>query len=231
MENTLQAILDDFVLTYPGKGQAAFLTMTVPTHNPTRDNSKFRLSDAGKCRLMRYYKRQGTKAEPLSPDILLQMQVGHLIHAWIETAAYHIGCLIASEEELEDEHRVGHFDLILQRATDSKRILYDVKTISSRKAYFMEKNGEKAAPQNIAQVLSYHGLLRKPVDEVRLAYITRDTMAIREVCIWPEDHEQRVTKDWEILIDDWEHEREPKANPEHWECRYCPYASGCPSVV
>lgn len=232
MENTLQAILDEFVLTYPVKGQPAFLNLTVPTHDPNRDNSKFRLSDAGKCRLMRYYKRQGKKAESLAPDILLQMQAGNLIHAWIETAAYQIGCLISAEEQLEDDHRIGHFDLIIQRTAQSPRILYDVKTITSKKTYLMEKKGKKAEEQNIAQIVSYWSMLPyRSIDELRLAYVTRDTMAIREVRIYPEDHVQAVTEDWEILIDAWNAHREPKANAESWECRYCAYRSGCSAVV
>lgn len=233
MENTLQAILDEFVLTYPKPGQPAQLDVTVGTHDPNRDNSKFRLSDAGRCRLMRYYKRQGyLKTEPIPPDVLLMMQAGNLLHGWIERAVHEMGCLVSSEDTLEDEHRIGHFDMIIQHPQSQERILYDIKTITSKKAYYMEKNGIRAAnPQHIAQLVSYDLMLPDHIDALRMAYVVRDTMKMYEIPIHREEHEEAVMDDWSILIAAWKANEEPEANPEPWECRYCPYASECPSVV
>lgn len=36
-----------------------------------------------------------------------------------------------------------------------------------------------------------------------------------------------LNQDWLPLIDAWEHQTEPQANPEHWECKYCPYHDEC----
>jgi CRISPR/Cas system-associated exonuclease Cas4 (RecB family) len=232
MHNIIQTMLHQFVNTYPQPGQPAQLELTVDTHDPDRDNAKFRLSDAGRCRLMRYWKRQGKLAtSTMTPDVLLQMQAGNLIHAYIERAAHDTGILVASEDRLEDEHRIGHFDMIIKDVGGSRgHILYDIKTISSKKAYYMAKDGKQADPQHVAQVISYATLYRKfggELDELRIAYVIRDTMEILEA---PISHSAAAEADWNILIGAWICQEPPAANPEKWECRYCAYASDCASA-
>lgn len=224
----LQQILHDFVTNYPGQDDPAQLELTVGTHDPNRDNSKFRLSDAGKCRLMRYWKRQGKAAtQSMSPDVLLQMQAGNLLHAYIERAALWTGRLMASEETLEDTHRIGHFDMILS-TVDINRVLYDIKTINSKKAYFMEKDGNRADPQHISQIVSYAIMYPGELDGLRLSYVVRDTLEIREVEVDPVPSEHAVQEDWDMLIDAWTAQIAPVANPSKWECKYCQYVNDCP---
>jgi CRISPR/Cas system-associated exonuclease Cas4 (RecB family) len=227
----LQQMLHDFVTNYPGPDEPAQLELTVGTHDPTRDTSKFRLSDAGKCRLMRYWKRQGRPgANGMAPEVLLQMQAGNLLHAYIERAALWTDSLIASEETLEDDHRIGHFDMILS-THDINRVMYDIKTINSKKAYFMERDGNRADPQHIAQLVSYAIMYPGDLDELRLAYVVRDTMEVREVEVERSFSEKAVLADWDALIEAWEcpepSERD-LANPIGWECKYCQYGSECP---
>lgn len=230
MQNIIQTILYQFVQTYPQPGQPAQLELTVGTHDPDRDTSKFRLSDAGKCRLMRYFKRQGQPTgSTVPPDVLLQMQAGNMIHAYIERAAHEMGYLVASEDKLEDEHRIGHFDMILKVPTeDAGLILYDIKTITSKKAYYMAKDGKYADPQHVAQVVSYAQMYPEKLDRLRIAYIIRDTLDIQEAPISLSEHEDDVIADWAILISAWTTQTPPAANPQFWECAYCPYKQDCP---
>lgn len=230
MQNIIQTILHQFVETYPQPGQPAQLELTVGTHDPNRDTSKFRLSDAGKCRLMRYFKRQGKPAtNTMAPDVLLQMQAGNMLHAYIERAAHETGYLIASEEKLEDEHRIGHFDLIVRNPMDGdEQILYDIKTITNKKAYYMAKDGKQADAQHIAQLVSYAQMSPVIIDKLRIAYVIRDTLDITEAPVSLPEHEDDVISDWAILISAWNAQTPPAANPEAWECRYCSYASDCP---
>jgi CRISPR/Cas system-associated exonuclease Cas4 (RecB family) len=233
MHNIIQTILHDFVQSYPQPGQPAQLELSVGTHDPDRDNSKFRLSDAGKCRLMRYWKRQG-KAETrdIPPEVLLQMQAGHIIHAYIERAAHEMGCLVSSEDKLEDEHRIGHFDLIVSHPLDeSERILYDIKTITSKKAYYKLRDGKEADDQHIAQLVSYAMMYEDRLDALRIAYVIRDTMAITEIPIDMPLYEDNVIVDWDILISAWNRQEPPTPNPKKWECRYCAYSADCPSAI
>jgi CRISPR/Cas system-associated exonuclease Cas4 (RecB family) len=233
MTNSLQTILHDFVTTYPRPGQPAQLELTVSTHDPNRDTTKYRLSDAGKCRLMRYWKRQGRPAtNNLKSDVLLQMQAGNLLHAYIERAVLEMGYLVDSEATLEDDHRIGHFDLLIEAPEtepddQSYRILYDLKTITNKKAYYMEKNDNDADPQHIAQLVSYAIMYPEPLDELRLAYVVRDTLEMREVLVSLADHKDDVRADWAILISAWERQEPPAANPQAWECNYCQYSKQC----
>lgn len=230
MQNIIQTILHNFVQSYPQPGQPAQLELTVVTHDPDRDTSKFRLSDAGKCRLMRFYKRQGKPAtNTLTPDVLLQMQAGNLLHAYIERAAQEMGYLVASEEKLEDEHRIGHFDMIVRNPQDEdEQILYDIKTITNKKAYYMLKNGNQADAQHVAQVVSYASMYPGDIDDLCIAYVIRDTMEIQEVRLSMAENINDVSADWTFLFSAWSTQTPPAANPQSWECKYCPYTQDCP---
>ncbi|MEM2963737.1 MAG: hypothetical protein QXN01_04560, partial [Candidatus Anstonellales archaeon] len=50
-----------------------------------RPLDKFRVSDAGRCHLMRYWKRQGKPASD-EPDARTQrvFEVGHVFHVWLQ---------------------------------------------------------------------------------------------------------------------------------------------------
>lgn len=228
----LQQLLHEFVTQYPGPNDPSQLELTVGTHDPTRDTTKFRLSDAGKCRLMRYWKRQGKPAaNTMPPDAMLQMQIGNMLHAYIERAVQWMGCLVASEEPLEDDHRIGHFDMVIEPPDNDgggERILYDIKTINSKKAYFMERDGNRADPQHIAQLVSYAIMYPGELDGLRLAYVVRDTLEIREVEVERIPNDPTVIGDWMLLIDAWVAQHEPAANPSGWECKYCQYVNDCP---
>ncbi|MGD9125734.1 MAG: PD-(D/E)XK nuclease family protein [Planctomycetia bacterium] len=207
------------------------MTLTVGTHDPNRDNSKYRLSDAGRCRLMRYWKRQGkVGTRDIPGTVALQMQAGNLIHAYIETAMQRMGCLVASEAPLEDDHRLGHFDMVLL-TPDGQYILYDIKTITNKKAFYRAKYGDGADDQHIAQLVSYGLMYEDRLDALRMAYVVRDTMEIQEIPIEMARHEDDVLSDWAILINAWDQQIEPDPNPQRWECAYCAYAHDCPSAI
>ena len=224
----LYNIVEQFVKTYPLPGQAPELDLIIPTHDPNRDNSKFRLSDAGKCHLMRYWKRQGKETDHTIPaHVLLQMQVGNIIHAYIEHAVSEMGYLLKAEGELEDEHTLGHFDMLIQTPGNSVTYLYDIKTISSKKAYYMDKNGGAPDTPHIMQIISYANMLEPSPDNYVIAYVVRDTMAFHEEPVDYGYYRNQVNNDWNTLIKAWKYEQEPKPNPARWECQYCQYQAGC----
>jgi hypothetical protein len=237
MLNILQPILEEYIQTFPGPDDKPEIALTVGTHDPNRDTSKFRLSDAGKCRLMRYNKRHGLpSANSLQPSVLLQMQIGNMFHAYIEHACKDMGVLIASEERLETPDFIGHFDLMLRTRSDT--FLYDIKTINNKAAYYMVHDKFQAKPeQHIAQIVSYYMAIDAayrdgisnlcPPDRLAVAYIVRDTFDMREVEIHLSDHLSRVNDDWGILLRAWKQQTPPEANPAKRECKYCMYAHSC----
>lgn len=203
-----------------------------------RDNSKFRVSDAGKCRLMRYWKRQGKPGkQDWTPEVLKAMQLGINIHEYIQQIVIELPRGIARaicEQHLEDEHCIGHFDLYIELSepidiTDDggiNTILYDIKTKGSKQWFYFQKEGCRSDRPHELQVLSYQRMIHQEVDLCRIAYINRDTFEIHEndvpFYLWEE-----VKLDWDILIDAWEIQKEPAPNAEKWECKYCMYRDTC----
>jgi len=191
-----------------------------------RDSSKFRVSDAGKCRLMRYWKRQGKPMDPhYTPEVLRVMHVGILLHNWIQDVITHAGIALATELELEDFHRIGHLDALVQ--LDGKRILYDFKTVNGKKWYYLEKNNFKPDFPHICQILTYAQMIDPQPDKMIILYLNRDTLNIAECLIDAICCEYLVIDDWEILISAWKRQVLPEPNPESWECAYCGYRSTC----
>ena len=209
------------------------------TDTDARDNSKFRVSDAGKCRLMRYWKRQGKPGKQEWPlETLKAMQLGINVHEYIQrivTGLPHGIARALCEQRLEDEHRIGHFDLYLELSepfiSDTGRlvqaILYDIKTKGSKQWFHFDKDDRKNDRAHEYQLLSYDLMsLDLPVDECRIAYINRDTFEIWENIIHFGNY-SAVEDDWEILIQAWNKQEEPAPNAEKWECKYCMYHDDC----
>jgi CRISPR/Cas system-associated exonuclease Cas4 (RecB family) len=218
-----------------------YLSMKI--HIDEDDNRKFRVSDAGRCRLYRYWKRQG-KDQPAKETHLLQiMEMGNLIHAWLEYALDSKGILHNAEIIVSDEHRKGHADALVY--VNGHIALYDFKTIGSKQAWYMLNNGAKAKREHQYQVLSYMDMINTAqtseiidVKEARIAYITREEVSSKYDDKIPPLHViadvaadldllPAVKTDWQALIRAWEEQQEPQANPQAWKCKYCPYHGTC----
>ena len=91
---TLASIIDDYLSSIRPKEN--LIPMTIHFDEKT-DAPKFRVSDAGRCRLYRYWKRQGK--ERLQPDAkgLRIMEAGNLYHAFLTYALHESGVLLDSE--------------------------------------------------------------------------------------------------------------------------------------
>lgn len=190
-------------------------------------HDKFRVSDAGRCHLMRYWKRQG---KPFSdePDARTQrvFEVGHVFHVWLQDLLDKKGFLIEREKEVEDIHRIGHVDAIIQ--TEQGLILYDFKTVHSRKFHHKRKEGNNGDIHYHMQAYTYATMLPFGVADIKIAYISKDDLCIEEVSVMnTDDIYEYVMQDWHVLIDAWYMQEEPKPNPMNWECKYCVYRSSC----
>lgn len=203
-----------------------------------RDTSKFRMSDAGKCHLMRYWKRQGKPMTPATDDNGYKtMELGIILHGLIQSllqdAAEQQQFRLITEGTLEDADRIGHFDMLLQ--FDHKAMLYEIKTISSKQAWYMTQKGEGAKCQHVHQILTYASFFPKTsphinIDEIRIAYINRDNLDI-VADIEIVQGAIMIGDDWRPLLAAWKKQEEPTPRPESWECNYCPYKKTCDKRV
>jgi len=192
--------------------------------NSQRENNKFRVSDAGRCRLMRFWKRQG---KPVSNDFdertLRVFEVGNVFHIWLQDLLQEKGLLVEREFEVEDAHRIGHIDALVKNGNGL--ILYDFKTVNSKKFSYIKKEGDI---HYAFQVASYAMMLPFGVSEAAIVYISKDDLRIAEMPVDLDGIKSKVTDDWTILIQAWENQVEPTPNPMSWECKYCNYQSSCP---
>lgn len=188
-------------------------------------HDKFRVSDAGRCHLMRYWKRQGKSATD-EPDARTQrvFEVGHIFHKWLQDLLQKKGILVEKEKEVEDIHRIGHADAIIQN--EKGLILYDFKTVHSRKFHYKRKEGNNGDIHYYMQAYTYATMLPFGVSDIRIAYISKDDLCIEEVTV-PDEISETVMRDWSILIEAWKKGQEPEPNPMSWECNYCIYRSSC----
>jgi hypothetical protein len=187
---------------------------------------KFRCSDAGRCHLMRYWKRQGKQADGFDERTLRVFEVGHLFHAWVQNILGQRGVLIDAELEVEDKHRRGHLDAIVD--TPAGLILYDFKTVHSRKFHWNRKDGKPIDRHYAMQAMTYAMMLPIGVADIRIAYISKDDLCIEEASVFDVDNIIDATRwDWLSLITCWDAQTEPNPNPMTWECGYCIYGTEC----
>lgn len=201
-----------------------------------RDNSKFRISDAGKCHLYRYWKRAGKPMDQkIEANGYRAMELGIQLHELIQEHLYaaRMDGKIADiqfERIIEDEHRLGHFDALF--SIDKEVILYEFKSVSSKQTYYMRKNGDTEKRQHALQIMTYRNLIPYLITQARIAYINRDNLeVVADIQVNPMQWISEMLKDWDTIIEAWKRGIEPEANPEHWECRYCGYRESCPYVL
>ena len=214
--NNIEAIIDQYIAEQRSE------------QDQDRHHDKFRVSDAGRCHLMRFWKRQG-KPFTDQPDERTRrvFEVGHVFHRWIQDILQKKGLLIAKELEVKDEHRIGHVDAIVRYA-DDWLVMYDFKTVHSRKFHWKKKEGGNGDLHYAMQAWTYYQMCNLDIHEVRIAYISKDDLCIDEILVSDYDSiGSKTREDWEMLITAWEKGEEPKPNPMDWECKYCVYRSIC----
>ena len=193
---------------------------------PYVSSGKFNVSDAGRCHLMRFWKRKAEKVKADFDERAYRIfEVGHIFHGFIQDILGKKGDLLARELRVEDEHRAGIIDAIVQ--SNGKVILYDFKTVHSRKFFWIKKEADLHYHY---QAATYTSMVKvKPtgfsIDETRICYISKDDLLIKEVPVFITD--KQLVADWNPLIAAWTTNTEPEKNPMSWECKYCNYIAHC----
>jgi len=213
----MQPLLDGLIAAYLKKN-----------HQEAVNPEKFRISEAGRCRLMRYLKRRGVPPSNAMDDRMLRVfEVGTVIHRLLQDVLRKHDVLIAEEFLVEDAHRRGHIDALVR--FEGKTILYDFKTISAQRLATLE-----APSRNyLFQIVTYAELLPMPVDDLRIAFVEKDSLSVvefsvRESCDYAALSEE-VAEDWRLLIDAWERRCPPVPDPATVgvECPWCVYRDYC----
>lgn len=190
------------------------------------EGSKFHVSDAGRCHLYRFWKRKAVEPTDLPSTRALRIfEVGNVFHSWLQDVLDKSGNLISKELTVEDQHRKGRIDAIVN--INGQKILYDFKTVHSKKFSYDQLDAHYCM-----QAYTYKTMLNQPVDDVKVLYISKDDLRLYEISVYGlKDIDVKVRNDWESLIESWVKDKEPEPNPNDWECRYCIYKTRCrPSI-
>jgi len=186
---------------------------------------KFRVSLAGQCFQKRVWVKQGIPfSNPSSPKTMRVFEVGKILHEYLQNFLDEQGLLVLKEFELEDAKRIGHLDAVIWDGKQS--ILYDFKTVSSSKFPYLTG----VSIFHVFQVVTYYEMLKSvldfEVDSVRIIYISKDDLDMKEYEIDTKQWHEAVHRDWFEL---YEFENGALKNfPRFpWECVNCVYRDLC----
>lgn len=169
--------------------------------SPNRGSNMFRIGAAGKCYLYRCFLREGVKeSNPYTQDILGIFTIGNFIHEWLQAALDEKGILLDQELKITypEWEATGRFDALIKK--DDLVYLYDFKTVNSKKYQYLREPSKNY----IYQIVTYYLITLattkyKKIDKVCIAYISKDSLKIKEFFI--EVHDLKLLKD---VVDDWE---------------------------
>lgn len=207
-------------------------------NNEKRELKGFNASGMGHCFLERYWERQGKEKDDLESRKLRVFEVGNIIHEFLQNVAKQATNIkvLECESELQlDGFIFGHPDLLIE--VDGKLILYDIKTVHSKKFHY-SVNPRKGNPQDdlgyIAQLHTYALMLSEKYPRLvdcRILYVSKDDLCMAEKAYpFTEYARNTVLKEINKLKEMWEKQEEPQAIPqEDWQCNYCGFQSKCPS--
>ena len=169
-----------------------------------RNNGKFSISDAGTCYRARIYKRMGVEPTRTIPiENLRKMVAGDAGHEKLQNLLWRGKKMFLSENEVEDEHRLGHPDGIIK--SGGIKHLIEIKTIEKWGMGWIKKQGAKH--EHVLQMMTYWVLLRKDIVDLNravLSYVKREDFEAKDFYfLWNNDIERQVDEEWQPLIKHW----------------------------
>ena len=82
-----------------------------------------------------WYHNKGYAQDPIKANSVRRMMAGTVYHEFIEEKLKGSGVLVSAEEEVtwDDPRIVGHYDAIIERPSDKKHILLEIKSMAEPK--------------------------------------------------------------------------------------------------
>lgn len=169
-----------------------------------RNNAKFSISDAGGCYRARIYKRLGVApTRTIEIAALRKMAAGDSAHEKLQQLLWRGKKMFMSENEVEDEHRLGHPDGIIK--SGNIKHLVEFKTVEKWSMGWIKKGGAKR--EHILQMFTYWELLRKDIQDLNravLSYIKREDFEAHDFYFnWSDNIKRDVDQEWQPLIKHW----------------------------
>jgi RecB family exonuclease len=147
--------------------------------------------------------------------------MGTLMHEWLEQAlvSENPDCDVTLESTVEDDHRIGHIDVLITRGAELT--VLDIKTATHNSVKKILENPPKPYLYQAATYADMRG-----ADGAELLILDKDTLE-RIVVPVPQEAFDGAREEWEALIACWERGETPPSTDEERECLYCPWKERC----
>jgi len=193
----------------------------------SRKQTRFYVTDAGKCHRFIFFKFKQAPHPELEPRILRLFDHGNYIHRLIVRALKERGVLEGEEVNIPFQELIaGRADALLK--IEGERYILDIKSIN--RGGFQALKEPKLDHQNQLQLYLHFFQIAKGI----LLYVDKDTQALKE---FPLNYDQglcqSLLEDLSVLRQEIDKNLIP-ARLSHWpsnsQCRYCPYKDICSMI-
>ncbi|MCX6724361.1 MAG: PD-(D/E)XK nuclease family protein [Candidatus Staskawiczbacteria bacterium] len=189
-----------------------------------REQTKFYITDAGKCPRAVFFKLKNAPREPLDARIMRIFERGENIHRSIFNILYRLRLGVVTEIPIPSQEIVsGRADAIL--CIGNENYVLDIKSINSM--IFRKMSAPKE--ENIYQIQLYLHFFN--IKKGILLYIDKDQQEMKEFFV---DYDETLCKSlldkFYALKDQVEKGVLPArlaGFPRDWQCSYCPFKDIC----
>jgi len=193
----------------------------------SRKQTRFYVTDAGKCHRFIFFKFKQAPHPELEPRILRLFDHGNYIHRLILKALKERGVLEGEEVNIPSQEMIsGRADALL--TIEGEHYILDIKSIN-RNGFQVLKE-PKPDHQNQLQLYLHFFQIVKGI----LLYVNKDTQALKEYSLdYDQGLCQSLLEDLSVLRQEIDQNLIPARLP-YWpsnpQCRYCPYKDICSMI-
>jgi len=192
-----------------------------------KDQTKFYITDAGKCPRSVFFKFKNAPREPMDARILRIFERGENIHRSIFNILYRLRLGVVTEIPIPSQEIIsGRADAIL--CIGNENYVLDIKSINS----MIFKRMQEPKEDNVYQVQLYMHFFN--IKKAILLYIDKDQQDMKEFFI---DYDEAMCKGlldkFYALKDQVEKNIVPARladYPRNWQCSYCTFKDVCKMV-
>jgi CRISPR/Cas system-associated exonuclease Cas4 (RecB family) len=195
-----------------------------------REQTRFYITDAGKCPRAVFFKFKNAPKEPIEPRLMRIFDHGENIHRNIFNILYRLKIGCTTEIKIPDQEIVsGRADAILCLPTEqtgvNENYVLDIKSINS----MLFRKLEQPKEENIYQVQLYMHFfgIKKGI----LLYVDKDQQNLKEFFL---DYDEQLCKNlmdkFYALKSQIESDILPaklEDYPRNWQCNYCVFKDIC----
>lgn len=189
-----------------------------------REQTRFYITDAGKCPRAVFFKLKNAPREPMDARIMRIFDLGENIHRSIFNILYRLRLGVVTEVSIPSQEIIsGRADAIL--CVDKENYVLDIKSINS----MIFKRMTEPKEENVYQIQLYlhYFNIKKGI----LLYVDKDQQSMKEFFV---DYDEQLCNS---LLDKFKHLKvQVEKNevpvrladyPRNWQCNYCQFKDVC----